>query len=283
MLADILPYLRCPVCARALAPDPGEGRSVQCPAGHRFDLARQGYVHLAAGRARHRGDTPAMIAARQAFLATGGYDFIAAAVAGAAAGRTGLVIDAGAGTGYYLARVLDALPGTVGLAVDIAKPAVRRSARAHPRAGAILADTWQRLPVADGAAGVLLNTFAPRNGAEFARVLAPGGLLLVVTPAPGHLAELASRLGEAAGVRLLKVDPDKPAQVTAGLAPQFRLAGEHIHTRQLLLTQVQVRDLISMGPSAAHTDPAALAEAVAALPEPVPVTASIRLARYLRA
>ena len=36
--------------------------------------------------------------------------------------------------------------------------------------------------MADAAAGVLLNVFAPRNGAEFRRVLRADGVLLVVTP-----------------------------------------------------------------------------------------------------
>ena len=45
--------------------------------------------------------------------------------------------------------VLAALPDAVGLALDVSKPALRRAARAHPRAAAALADTWQRLPLAD--------------------------------------------------------------------------------------------------------------------------------------
>jgi 23S rRNA (guanine745-N1)-methyltransferase len=41
-----------------------------------------------------------------------------------------------------------------------------------------------------------------------------------------------------------------------------------------------VRALVEMGPSAAHLDPAALAGAVAALPDPLPVTAAVNLTRY---
>ena len=61
-----------------------------------------------------------------------------------------------------------------GLAFDVTKPALRRAARAHPRVGAVLADTWGPLPLADGSADVLLNVFAPRNGPEMRRVLRPG-------------------------------------------------------------------------------------------------------------
>ena len=68
---------------------------------------------------------------------------------------------------------------------------------------AVVADSWARLPVLDAALDRVLVVFAPRNGPEIARVLRPGGLLVVVTPAADHLAELVGPLG------LLRVDPRK--------------------------------------------------------------------------
>lgn len=271
MLADVLAFLRCPVCGAALQP---EDRAVRCSRGHSFDVARQGYVHLAPGRLTHPGDSADMVAARAALLSTGAFDFISEALAGAVPGAAGLVLDAGAGPGHHLAAVLDAWPDTVGLAVDVAKPAVRRAARAHPRGAAVLADSWQRLPVASGTVSVLLNVFAPRNGAEFARVLRPDGALLVVTPAPDHLAGLVDRL------RMVRIDPEKPGRVAASLAPWFQLVGRSVHRRELRLSRDQVRALVAMGPSARHTEPDRLAAALAALPEPVNVPASVQLARY---
>lgn len=271
MLADVLPYLRCPVCHDPLAP---AGPAVRCGRGHSFDVARHGYLHLAPAGVTHPGDTAGMVAARERLLTSGAYDFIDAALAAAAPPGGDLVVDAGAGTGYHLAALLDARPASVGLAVDVSKPALRRAARCHPRAGAVLADTWHRMPVADGVAATLLNVFAPRNGAEFARVLRPGGILLVVTPTPAHLAELTDRL------RLLRVDPDKDDRVVSGLTPWFQPAGDAVHSRRLPLTRAQVRAVAEMGPSARHTAPAWLAAAVAALPEPVTVTASVRVSRY---
>ncbi len=47
----------------------------------------------------------------------------------------------------------------------------------------------------DAVAALVLNVFAPRNGAETTRVLAPGGLLAVVTPTERHLEELVGPLG----------------------------------------------------------------------------------------
>jgi 23S rRNA (guanine745-N1)-methyltransferase len=278
VLTDVLPYLRCPSCHRPL----GRGdASLRCPLRHTFNIARQGYVDLAAGPLPH-GDAPAMVAAREAFLATGGYDFLGPALAAAGGSRGGLVVDVGGGTGYHLARVLEALPAAVGLVVDAAKPALRRAARAHPRIAAVRADAWGALPLADHAAAVLLDVFAPRHGAELHRVLAADGVLLVATPTPAHLAELHFALAGATGVRLLQIDPDKPDRVSSTLTPWFRPAGETIHTRRLALARTHARAVVEMGPSAPHTDPAALARAVAALPEPLPVTASIQITRWVR-
>ena len=169
------------------------------------------------------GDTAAMVQARGDFLAAGHFAGLAAELtrAARAAGgpAAGCVADVGAGTGYYLAAVLDGLPGRAGLALDSSKFALRRAARAHRRIGAVGCDAWQPLPVADSAAALVLNVFAPRNGAELRRILAPSGTLLVVTPTRDHLAELVGPL------ELLAVDRRKPERLAGKLGPYFELAG----------------------------------------------------------
>ncbi|MEU8311156.1 putative RNA methyltransferase [Micromonospora sp. NPDC048169] len=273
----ILDRLRCPVCAEPLTETTaGTARALRCPRGHSFDMARQGYVNLLAGRTPHTGDSAEMVAARAGFLAAGHYDTVAAALATTAVRVAGvepypLVVDAGAGTGHYLAAVLAALPDAAGLALDVSKPALRRAAKAHPRAAAALADTWQRLPLADRSTAVLLNVFAPRNGPEFHRVLDPGGALLVVTPAADHLTELVDALD------LLRVDPDKAERVAGSLGARFTEESATGHRARLALTRAEVATLVGMGPSAWHADPQRLAARIAALPEPVPVTLSVRL------
>ena len=170
MLAEALRLLRCPACGQGLAE---AGGALRCPARHSYDIARQGYVALALGA--HAGDGAEMVAARGRVLSSGLFDPLAEALAeeGAAAGE-GAVIELGAGTGWYLARVLERLPDRVGVALDVSKPALRRAARAHPRAVAVGADVWGALPVQDGVAGLILSVFAPRNADETARVLAAG-------------------------------------------------------------------------------------------------------------
>ena len=124
------------------------------------------------------------------------------------------VVDLGAGTGWYLARVLDRLPAAAGLALDVSKPALRRAARAHARAAAVGCDAWGPLPLRDGVADAVLNVFAPRNAAEIARVLRRDGAALIVTAAAGHLEELVGPLG------LIGVDPDKEERLDEQIAPR---------------------------------------------------------------
>ena len=180
------------------------------------------------------------------------------------------MVDLGAGTGRHLARVLDDLPAARGLALDVSKPALRRAARAHPRAAAVACDVWGALPLRDGAADAALTLFAPRNPPELARVLRSGGRALIVTAAPGHLAELAAPLG------LLAVGERKRER----LADQ--LAGLEISDRRELewtlhLDRAGARDLAAMGPSAFHVDAAELEQRVAALPPRVDVSAAVTL------
>jgi 23S rRNA (guanine745-N1)-methyltransferase len=271
MLADALPYLRCPHCADDLTL---AGGTVRCPAGHSFDVARHGYVALLTGAAGPgTGDSAAMVADRARFLAAGHYSPVAAGLTEAAAPGTGAVLDLGAGTGYYLARVLDALPGRVGLALDLSRYALRRAARAHPRIAAVGADTWRPLPVRTASVGLVLNVFAPRNGAEIRRVLAADGSLLVVTPTGRHLGELVDTLG------LVAVDADKDRRLADSLAG-FVPAGTRTVEFTMPLDHAAATTVVGMGPSARHLSPEQLTGRIARLPEPFDVTASVTVSAF---
>jgi 23S rRNA (guanine745-N1)-methyltransferase len=260
----------------------GTPAALQCPRGHSFDRARQGYVDLTAGRVTHAGDSADMVAAREALLAAGQFEVITTAVAETIGAllreypRKSLIVEVGAGTGHYLARVLDAGPELAGLAIDVSKAALRRAARAHPRMAAVRADIWRGLPLADGAAHVVLDIFAPRSGVEFLRVLAGQGALVIVTAEPGHLGELVRALG------LLGVDPDKRDRLAAGLQPWFALASDRVIEAPLRLTRADAAALVGMGPSAHHLDPAAIAAGLAGQPAPVIATLAVRLSVWRR-
>src|SRR5262245_27102745 len=181
-----------------------------------------------------------MVEARERFLAAGHYAPIVAALI-AAAGTPETIVAVGAGTGYYLAALLDALPRARGLALDSSRPALRRAARAHERMTAAACDIWRALPVLDGAADAVVNVFAPRNPAEMRRILAPGGALIVVSPTGRHLRELA----------LLGIQRAKQERLHATLAPLQAVDSRPVEF-ELSLEPGDVEALIAMGPSAHH-------------------------------
>jgi len=267
--------LRCPVCAGRV--QVGDGQ-VECSRWHSFNIARQGYVSLTSGRGGPgTGDSAAMVMARERFLGGGHYRPLADAIAGLAAtldrGAPGLVLDLAGGTGYYLARVLDALPARHGACADLSAPALRRAARAHPRAAALGADAWQRLPLADGSAAVVLSVFGPRNAAEIRRVLAPGGALVIAVPGPDHQRELRGSLG------LIGVDERKTARLAHAFGG-YQGADVTAVRYQLRLSHADLTDLVAMGPSARHIAADDLAARVAARPDPDAVTVDVEVRSY---
>jgi 23S rRNA (guanine745-N1)-methyltransferase len=140
--------------------------------------------------------------------------------------------------------------------------------------GAVVADVWRGIPVRDGAAALVLDVFAPRNGAEMRRVLHPAGALVVASPTPRHLAELVDPLG------LLEVDPRKGERIDAALGPSWRREAAVEVEWAMTLPHADVERLVQMGPSAWHATPEDLAARIEALPEPARVTASVSVATY---
>ncbi|WP_111767906.1 putative RNA methyltransferase [Nakamurella deserti] len=274
MIDPVLPALACPHCDGPLTRTDG---TLGCPQGHRFDLARQGYVSLLGRRSRtDTGDSAEMVTARDAFLAAGHYRPTADAVTALCPADAQVLLEVGAGTGWYLAAVLAARPGAVGIALDASVRAARRAASASPAIGSVVADAWSRLPVADGAVDVALSIFAPRDAAELSRVLRPDGRLIVVTPAPAHLAELIGPLG------MLTVDAGKDAKLAASLAGEFVADGSTDVRSPLRLDRDDLRRLVLMGPSARHVDRESLDRTLAAGPDVTVATLAVTVSRWRR-
>lgn len=295
-----LTLLTCPICDEPLLED---GAALKCPHGHAFDVAREGYVNLLRGKPR--GDTREMARARRTFLDQGWYvplaDRLSALAvrclaerdAPEAAAAPG-VLDAGCGEGYYLRRLMDALApvapagGTPGvkawrapagkrvyLGIDVSKDTIHMAARRNPHARFVVADLTRRLPVATGAVALLLNVFAPRNAGEFARIVAPGGSLLVAIPGPAHLAELRDTLS------LLGIEPEKERHVTAQLAAGFALTERESVEYVMRLDRAAVTALVAMTPNAWHCTEDTAA-AITSLGAETAVTASFRALRFRR-
>jgi len=248
---------------------------VRCATGHAYDVARQGYLSLLAGARPPAGDDAAMVAARERVLGAGWFAPLTQALARAAApgARPGAVVDVGGGTGHHLGGVLEPAPGRDGIVLDVSRYALRRAARVHPRVAAVGADVWGPLPLGDAVAASVLCVFAPRNGAELARVLAPGGVLVVATPAPEHLGALVEALD------LLRVDPRKDERLAEQLAGGFVLQARERVDWTMALGRDDALALAAMGPSAFHGSSTAWADR---LPDTLKVAGAVTVSVYGR-
>lgn len=266
--------ITCPVCEQTLSLDETPRRSLNCESGHRFDAAKQGYFNFLTGKGTNfLEDTSAMVQARDAFQSKGHYEplvlVLSKLINDHHEASTLDVLDAGAGTGYYLAKILEHSPAPHhdALALDISRYAMRKAAKV-PATLAVVWDVWRKLPTADQSRDVVLNCFAPHNPAEFRRVLRPNGLCLVVTGEPDHLNEVIEPLG------MLSVAEGKQA----ALAEKFGAEGlRHVESQKLSYQMdLQSEDLFNlafMGPAGHHLSPETLEQQAVAL-GPQQVTAS---------
>lgn len=287
MLRDIIDVLADPTDGTPLALV-DDDRRVVSTSGHSFDVARQGYVSLLGGEGtKHSGDDAAMIASRETFLAGGHFAPFVEAVstlvnqaldeAGVADDEHPVVAEIGAGTGYYLAHALDDVVGSRGVGIDISVPAAKHLAKCHPRVGAIVADAWQRLPFLDESVDVITVIFAPRNPAEFARILKKTGQVVVLTAHPGHLDELRDPLG------IIGVEPGKIDHLLEKAAGFLEKIGEDtVIEFPMELDRESIAAQIGMSPSARHIDAEELARRIENLPERMTVTAKAQVTRLRR-
>ncbi|MBA4503161.1 putative RNA methyltransferase [Marinobacterium marinum] len=239
------PRLICPVCREPMR---AVDKTLSCLNGHSFDRARQGYWNLLLAqkkRSKAPGDNAAMVQARQRFLEAGHYTPLCQAV-GALLERylptrtAANLLDLGCGEGWYtdrLQRQLDC--HTIGL--DISKDAVKAACRRN-RAITWLVATGADIPLAPASMDAATLIFSRLMPEPTARVLKPGGLLLVVYPGPDHL--LALRQLIYTDVRATSgFDP------AAQLAPGFEAVTEQSLTFEFNLDSAEaIQDLLAMTP-----------------------------------
>lgn len=290
MLSHIAHLLADPIDGSPLSGADDFSRLVS-ESGHSYDVARQGYVTLASGKGiKHQGDDSPMVAARETFLSQGHFAPFVEAVAEAvhdaldaapesadnAAGPN--ILEVGAGTGYYLSHTLDSVEGARGIGIDISVPAAKALAKAHPRIGSVVADIWEGIPVRDGVIDAVCVVFAPRNPAEFARVLRDSGQAVILTADTGHLDELREPLG------ILGVEEGKVERMVEQAAGYLELVDEpELIEIPMELDRASIAAQVGMSPSARHIAPEELEKRVRALPETIEVTAKARLSRLRKA
>lgn len=286
MLNDIVDVLADPADLTPLRGADDFTRLVS-ESGHSYDVAKQGYVTLAAGKGiGHEGDSLEMVNSRETFLSNGHFapfvesvsDALADVVERVAGDADPVILEAGAGTGYYLAHTLDLIQGARGVGLDVSVPAAKHLAKSHPRVGAVVADVWEQLPIRTGSIHALAVVFAPRNPAEFARVLVEGGEAVMLVADQGHLDELREPLG------ILGVEDGKIerliAQSEGHLVPA---ADPELIEYPMQLGRDAIAAQVGMSPSARHLDADVLQARVAELPEQMEVTARAQLIRMRKA
>jgi len=241
---------------------------MRCERGHSFDVARQGYVSLVTG-SRPMGDTADMVRARTAFLDSGIYAPIAQMLTEAIPSDSRLLADLGGGTGWYAAYILERIPTLDGVLIDVSSHAAKVAARAHPRLKVATADLWKFIPLADESVEVATVVFAPRNPVEIRRILTPGGMCLVVTPQPNHLAELRS------AYPMVTIEPEKESRLLDQFSA-FHVGETSFLEYDRLFSPEDIAHVISMGPSAFHQSRPPTAD------HPLDVTISVALHRFIR-
>lgn len=274
--------LACSMCGEALAEKDG---ALSCSAGHSFDIAREGYVNLLPPQHRARGidgDLPSMLQARRRFLEAGHFDPLMTRLASVAeellrdreaahvsSEHGPCVLEVGCGEGYYLGSLAERIGAAVGpravfVGTDLSKSAVKLAAKRYPRCTFFVADIHRRIYLQDQTVSVLLDVFAPRNPAEFARILEPGGLALIVIPSAEHLASARAQLG------LLGIEEDKEGRIRERFGEAFEPLDRAELSYPIELSAESAADVVSMGPSHWHR----AQEAAEPIVEPITTEAS---------
>ncbi len=235
--------LACTVrgCACALE---RSGRAFVCARGHSFDVARSGYLNLLQPQDRRSlaaGDSADVVRARARLEAAGIGRALASelrrTVAELALAAGAVAVELGSGTGALLFRLarehaLDAL------GIDLSVAAAEHAARAHPGLAWVVANADRRLPLVDGSVTLLLSVHARRRPDELARVLAPGGRLLVAVPAADDLLELRAALLGRGETR------DRAGTLLRELAPFFALERRSTARERSRLSSAQLLDCL---------------------------------------
>jgi 23S rRNA (guanine745-N1)-methyltransferase len=203
IVPGLIENVACPLCGKGFRLD---GNHVTCPERHAFDFARSGYLNLLPVQHRHSkepGDDRRMVSARHAFLEKRHYERLAECVSRHITGelksfctdRVPVVLDAGCGEGYYLARLASDAGKGLFYGIDISRWAVQEASRSRARGNILwIVAGVRRIPLKDGSADTVISIFSKDDCREFSRVLRPGGSLVLVGPGEKHLQELRRQL-----------------------------------------------------------------------------------------
>lgn len=153
------------------------------------------------------------------------------------AATTLVVADLGCGAGDAIGA-LTASAHVTGVGIDLSVAAVTLAARRFPAATWVVANADRRVPIRDGCLDVVLSVHGRRNPSECARVLRPGGRLVVAVPAAEDLQELRALVQGRADAR------HRTAAVIAEHASAFTLTATHQVREHHTLSGSNLEDLL---------------------------------------
>lgn len=234
----------CPVrgCQDRLRRD---GRSFACSRGHSFDVARSGYVNLSQPqdkKSKSAGDSTEAVQARRRLndggLGGGLATILTETVRELTLRAKPSILDAGCGEGFHLAGLSAAIGGT-GVGVDLSTTAIELAAKRYPGISWIVANADRQLPFGPGSFDLILSITARHNSAEYRRLLARGGHLVVVIPASDDLIELREAiLGQGS-------DRDRAEATAATYQPLFELRSRKTFRERRKLDRSTLVDLLA--------------------------------------
>lgn len=234
----------CPVrrCQRPLCRD---GRSFACPRGHSFDVARSGYINLSQPqdkKSKNAGDSAEAVQARRRLndrgLEGGLAGVLGETVRGLALPVHPAILDVGCGEGFHLAGLYAAIGGEA-VGVDLSTTAIELAAKRYPAISWMVANADRQLPFGPGSFDLILSITARHNPAEYRRLLAHGGHLMVVIPGSDDLIELREAiLGESS-------DRDRTGATVATYEPFFELRSRKTFRERRKLDRATLLDLLA--------------------------------------
>lgn len=202
--------LACPVCRANLK---AQKTCYKCPAGHSFDIARQGYLNLLLShhkRSKQPGDSKEMVDARQQFLTEGHYlpiyqeleKLVLKYGITPSADQAYYMVDLGCGEGYYTRLLSEKLRASLpakhnklhAWGIDISKAAIisacRGPSQVPPSQVRWLIANLTHSPFIGGQMNLVTALFCRISEEEIVRLLKNGGIFIFVKPGPKHLIQL---------------------------------------------------------------------------------------------
>ncbi|MFN2746138.1 MULTISPECIES: putative RNA methyltransferase [unclassified Bacillus (in: firmicutes)] len=189
--------LQCPLCAADMKV--AGFKSLACVNHHTFDLAKQGYVNVAANTKAGKYDQE-LFEARKMIADSGFFEPLYKVLTSRLKQALPLrqkpigILDAGCGEGSHLIRITEDLKAEIGgrvfgAGIDLSKAGILTAARRDAELIWFVADL-ANAPFQRRSFHVILNILSPSNYAEFKRLISADGMVIKVMPKAGYLQEL---------------------------------------------------------------------------------------------